>query len=208
MYGVFETPGGVLGFMGRHVCFIFFFFLFLLSSSGELSAERIDLKFSLNIAPVFSYANKLHSAFHPVVGLQFSKIDLGYHDFHLIALLHLFKSQKRVSGGFLGQWIRQRHSKLGKNSWYGVNGGPDAKNEIHAPGDSTHARFTFRTVGAEAVRNFNFQVVKILTSHKKNDNKTSSQRNMATKQRKYTTFARYLIHWQMWNDTKSSPTWL
>ncbi len=33
---------------------------------------------------------------------------------------------------------------MGKNSWYGVNGGPDAKNQIHAPGVSTHARLTRR----------------------------------------------------------------
>ncbi len=33
---------------------------------------------------------------------------------------------------------------MGKSSCYGVNGGPDTKNEIHAPGVSTHARFTRR----------------------------------------------------------------
>ncbi|MCP3667649.1 MAG: hypothetical protein GY696_35025 [Gammaproteobacteria bacterium] len=34
-YIIFETPGGVLGFLGRQVCFIFFFFLISLSSSGS-----------------------------------------------------------------------------------------------------------------------------------------------------------------------------
>ncbi len=33
---------------------------------------------------------------------------------------------------------------MGKNPWYGVNWGPDTKNEIHAPGVSTHAGFTRR----------------------------------------------------------------
>ncbi len=41
---VFGTPGFI---MGRHVCFIF---LFLLRSSVELSAQRIELKYSLKIA--------------------------------------------------------------------------------------------------------------------------------------------------------------
>ncbi len=35
---------------------------------------------------------------------------------------------------------------MGKDSWNGVNGVPDTKNEIHAPGVSTHARST-RTLG-------------------------------------------------------------
>ncbi len=33
---------------------------------------------------------------------------------------------------------------MGSNSLYGANGGPDTKNEVHAPGVSTHARFTRR----------------------------------------------------------------
>ncbi len=53
---IFETPGGVLGFIqGRHVCFIFLLlFLLLLSSTGELTAERIELKFSrkIDLVPV------------------------------------------------------------------------------------------------------------------------------------------------------------
>ncbi len=40
---------------------------------------------------------------------------------------------------FLERWIRQGYSKLGKNSWYGVNGGPNTKNEIRAPGFSIRA---------------------------------------------------------------------
>ncbi len=49
--------------------------------SGELkSAERIELKFSLKY--LYQCFEILHSAIHPVVGLQYSKIDLGYHDFH------------------------------------------------------------------------------------------------------------------------------
>ncbi|MCP3668077.1 MAG: hypothetical protein GY696_37240 [Gammaproteobacteria bacterium] len=44
-----ETPGGVLGIMGRHVCFNF---LLLFAASGELTTERIELKFSLKIAVV------------------------------------------------------------------------------------------------------------------------------------------------------------
>ncbi len=77
--------------MGRHVCFIFFFFL--LSSSGELSTERIELKFSLKIALWFE--NKLHIAIRPVIGLQYSKIDLGYNDFHYNCIITVYS--KNVS---------------------------------------------------------------------------------------------------------------
>ncbi len=67
--------------MGRHVCFILFL---LLTSSGELGIERIELKFSEKIA-YFStgcLANKLHSGIRPVVALQYSNIDHGLRDFH------------------------------------------------------------------------------------------------------------------------------
>ncbi len=40
---------GFMIHMGRHVCFIFF----LLCSSGQLSAERIELKFSLKIISTY-----------------------------------------------------------------------------------------------------------------------------------------------------------
>ncbi len=43
-----------------------------------------------------------------------------------------FLNRKYVSPEvFLGAEVG-RHSKLGKISWYGVNGGPDTTNEIHA----------------------------------------------------------------------------
>ncbi len=51
------------GVGGERVCFIFLF-LFFLCSSGETSTKRIELKLSL------------------VVAVQYSKTDLGYHDFH------------------------------------------------------------------------------------------------------------------------------
>ncbi len=90
------TPlGGVLGFIygaEKRVCFIFFFFLF--RSSGGTS--------------------KLHNEIRQVVAVQYSKIDHGFHDFHIIALL--FQSQTRVSGVFFGRRIRRRHSKLGNDS--------------------------------------------------------------------------------------------
>ncbi len=61
--------------------------------------------------------------------------------FTIIALLLHFKEQKRVSGGFLGRRVPQRHSKLSKSSWNGVNRGLDTSNP---PGVSTHARCTRR----------------------------------------------------------------
>ncbi len=47
--------------------------------------------------------------------------------------------------GFLVRWIRQRYSKFGKSSWYGVNRGPDTKNWILPPGVSSHARILLFT---------------------------------------------------------------
>ncbi len=96
--------------MGRHVCFVFllllffffFFFFLLFVASGELTTERIELKFSLKIALVPSYANKLHSAIRPVVGLQYTKMELGYHDFHQLHY-YSFLNRKNVSAEvFLG----------------------------------------------------------------------------------------------------------
>ncbi len=49
-----------------------------------------------------------------------------------------------MSPRFLGRRIRQRHSKLGKNSWYGVNRSPGTKTKIHRPGFSTHERSTHK----------------------------------------------------------------
>ncbi len=71
--------------MGKHVCFIFSLF-FSLSSRGELSTKRIELKFSLKIALEIL----LRSVIRPVVGLQYSKIDLGYHDFHYNCIITPF----------------------------------------------------------------------------------------------------------------------
>ncbi len=46
--------------------------------------ERIELKFSLKIALEYKcLANKLHSETRLVGSVQYSKIDLGFHDFHL-----------------------------------------------------------------------------------------------------------------------------
>ncbi len=52
-------------------------FLLLLSSSGQLSTERIELNFSLKIALKYRwFENKLRSLMRPVVAVQHMKIDL------------------------------------------------------------------------------------------------------------------------------------
>ncbi len=74
----------------------------LIKCRAKYCTERIELRFALKLALV-CFENKLRSQIRPVVGLQYSKIDLGYHDFHTNCIITLFKSQKRVSEGFLGR---------------------------------------------------------------------------------------------------------
>ncbi len=48
-------------------------------------------------------------------------------------------------GDFLvAEFDRDIQNWVPKDFRYGLNGGPNTKNEIHAPGVSTHARFTRR----------------------------------------------------------------
>ncbi len=59
--------------------------------------------------------NKLYSEIRPVVVVQYSKIDLGFHDFHYNCIIMVFLSRKKhVSRGFLGREFYRNIQNLTK----------------------------------------------------------------------------------------------
>ncbi len=102
--------------MGRHVCFIFFFLFFLLCWNGELSIERIEVKFSLKIALVpWCLANKLPSAIRAVFAVQYSKIDVGFHGFLYNFIILSFLNHKKTCLRVFS-WTQKQHV----NRWSGA----------------------------------------------------------------------------------------
>ncbi len=57
--------------------------------------------------------------------------------------MHRLGSSVGAQDGGRGVQVMGGRHKF-KRGGHSVNGGPDTKNEIHAPGVSTHARFTRR----------------------------------------------------------------
>ncbi len=107
---VFETPGGVLGFIWGG--------MFVSSSSSCSSCCCSDqikwrAKFRMDWAKIFTEDSpstlvmQISCIARFVQSLVYSTLKSTSDTmiFAIIALLLLFKSQKRVSGGFLGRWI-------------------------------------------------------------------------------------------------------
>ncbi len=102
-----NSAGGFRIHMRRHVCFIFFvLLLFLFCLSGEQSTEWIELKFSLKIGRYPSTGVLQISCVTRFVKSLLCSTRKSTSDstvITIVALLVFFTSQKRVSGGFLGQ---------------------------------------------------------------------------------------------------------